>query len=87
MSHEIKRTKNFTDELRKLPKNYQGIVFETIQKLRDNPGYPSLHTKKLKGHVGLFESRVNRDLRLIWQYDDDKIALVDVGRHDILKEY
>lgn len=52
-----------------------------------DPFYPSLRTKKMKGYFGEYESSVNMDIRIIWQFDDDDneiIVALDVGHHDVL---
>ena len=37
---------------------------------------------------GLFECSVNMDIRIIWYYEDGvMIILLDVGHHDILRQY
>ncbi|MDR2692650.1 MAG: hypothetical protein LBB74_00335 [Chitinispirillales bacterium] len=56
--------------------------------LEDDPFYPSLRTKKLKGKSGRYESSVNMDIRLIWRFENGKIILLlNIGHHDILKNY
>ena len=50
--------------------------------------HPSLRTKRIQGVGDLFECNVNMDVRIIWYYESDKMAiLVDVGRHDILDQF
>ena len=50
--------------------------------------HPSLRTKRIQGTTDLFECSVNMDIRIIWYYEGDKmIILVDVGHHDILKQF
>jgi len=87
MRHKIKHTDNFADKLERFPKELQDIILGAVKKLGNNPGYPSLHTKRVQGQIGLFESRANKDIRFFWQYDGEKIILTDVGRHDVLKNY
>jgi len=88
MKYELNYTDTFNDKIEKLSEQDQRLIVKTIEeKLRINPFYPSLRTKKLKGHVDLFESRINKDMRLIWYFDDDKIFLSNIGHHDILKRY
>jgi len=50
--------------------------------------HPSLRTKKIQGVENLFECSVNMDVRIIWYYEGNTlIAIVDVGHHDILKQF
>ncbi len=54
----------------------------------DNPLHPSLRTKRIKGTDGLFEFSVNMDIRVIWFYEGESlVAFVDIGHHDILKNF
>jgi len=88
MNYKISYSDNFSTEIQKLTDEYQIIVFSKIEILRTNPRHPSLRTKKLGGHRGLFESRVSDDIRLVWRYENNKIILMlDVGHHDMLKKY
>ncbi len=90
MNHNVIYSNTFSNEIIKLSRKYQNLVFKKIQILRANPKHPSLRTKKLirANNETLFESSVNMDIRLVWRYEDDKIILMlDVGHHDILKKY
>ncbi len=59
-----------------------------LKLLAENPSQPSLRTKRIQGTSDLFECSVNMDIRIIWFYEGDKmIILVDVGHHDILKQF
>ena len=59
-----------------------------LELLAENPSHPSLRTKRIQGTSDLFECSVNMDIRIIWYYEGDRIiTLVDVGHHDILKQF
>lgn len=54
----------------------------------NNPLHPSLRTKRIQGTNNLFEFSVNMDIRVIWFYENDTlVALVDIGHHDIFKNF
>lgn len=54
----------------------------------DNPLHPSLRTKRIKGTDSLFEFSVNMNIRVIWFYEGESlVAFVDIGHHDILKNF
>ncbi|MDR2591403.1 MAG: hypothetical protein LBC59_01170 [Chitinispirillales bacterium] len=68
-------------------------MLKTIDIMEENPYYQSLRTKKMNGRRKyqreLFKSRVNRDIRLIWYFDDDNdkiIVMLEVGHHDVEKQ-
>lgn len=49
---------------------------------------PSLRVKKFKAQPIFFEFSVNMDIRVIWFYEGESlVALVDIGHHDVLKNY
>jgi mRNA-degrading endonuclease YafQ of YafQ-DinJ toxin-antitoxin module len=83
----------FKKELAKLSSINQRMVLKRVFMLSDNPYYPSLRTKKLQGKTEAYESTVNMDIRLIWNFDIDEegrqsiIIMLDVGHHDILNNY
>lgn len=59
-----------------------------LRLLVENPMHPSLRTKRIQGTDDLFECSVNMDIRIIWHYEGDTmIILIDVGHHDILRQF
>jgi len=83
---DITVTETFKDSFRRLSKEEQALVEKKVERLADNPSHPSLRSKKIRGRDGRFESSVNMDIRLIWRYEDGRIIVIlNVGRHDILK--
>jgi len=78
-------TPEFDDALDKLSEEHQQLVLNKIIMLKTNPFYKSLRTKKIKGN---YESSVNMDIRIIWQFEGSRIiVLLDVGHHDIIRKY
>jgi len=53
--------------------------------LSESPQHPSLRSKSVQGYPDVFESSVNMDIRILWQYKGDVLFLSDIGHHDILK--
>jgi mRNA-degrading endonuclease RelE of RelBE toxin-antitoxin system len=83
----------FEKEFAKLSAQNRKQVVETVEVMKNDPYYQSLRTKKMKGRRkrqrDWFESRVNRDIRLIWYFDEDDnkiILMVSVGHHDVEKQ-
>jgi mRNA interferase RelE/StbE len=60
-------------------------VIKTVALLQQNPFYPGLKSKKIKGLSQVMECRVNKDLRILWKYQGDIIILLAVGRHKIVE--
>ena len=82
----------FSDRFRKHYKTLSDQEKQQFQnKLRlfaENPMHPSLRTKRIQGTANLFEFSVNMDIRVIWFYEGDSlVVLIDVGHHDVLRNY
>ena len=61
---------------------------QKLQLFSENPLHPSLRVKRLQVTDDLFEFSVNMDIRVIWFYEGESlVALVDIGHHDILRNY
>lgn len=50
--------------------------------LESNWLHPSLHTKKIQGHEGIWEFRIDRKYRGTFELEGDSIFLRVVGNHD-----
>jgi mRNA-degrading endonuclease RelE of RelBE toxin-antitoxin system len=86
--YSIVFSKTFKKEFEKLSGIHKAMVLEKFLIMEQNPFYPSLRTKKMKGRNKHFESSVNMDIRILWRFRDSKIiAALDVGHHDILNKY
>ncbi|MBT6842901.1 MAG: plasmid stabilization protein [Candidatus Melainabacteria bacterium] len=81
-------TKPFDRDLRKFCKNREQLI-NRIEKVLDilqaDPFHEILRTHKVnsKNHGTAFSSRINGDLRIIWNFSQDKIQifLLDIGGH------
>ena len=88
MSYGFTYTTRFQKHFSNLTSNVKKVLKAKLELLAENPLHPSLRTKRIQGSEDLFECSVNMDIRIIWFYEGDKmIILVDVGHHDILKDY
>lgn len=84
----ITYSNRFQKNYSKLQRHEQTQLKNKIKLLSHDPMHPSLRTKRIKGIDDLFETTINMDIRIIWHYEkDDIILLLDVGHHDILKNY
>ena len=86
--YQLTFTDRFKKNYKNLHPNEQKQVIRKIKILSENPMHPSLRTKRIQGMDNLFECSVNMDIRVIWYYEDSLIIiLLDVGHHDILKQF
>jgi mRNA-degrading endonuclease RelE of RelBE toxin-antitoxin system len=82
---KIRRTEFFLKDYRDLPSEIQKRVDKQIILLVQNPNYPSLKMKKLKG-TDKFEVRITKGYRMTLRYDGRLLELRRVGTHDILRK-
>jgi len=88
MAYKITFAPRFQKHYKKLNPNEKKQLKRTLTIFAENPLHPSLRTKRLQGTDGLFECSVNMDIRIIWCYENDIIIIfLDIGHHDILKQY
>ena len=88
MAYRFTFTNRFQKHYKTLTAQEKKILSKKLELLSENPSHPSLRTKRIQGTTDLFECSVNMDIRIIWYYEGDKIIiLVDVGHHDILKQF
>lgn len=88
MAYHFTFTQRFQKHFRSLTVQEKNQIIKKLKLLAKNPTHPSLRTKRIQGEDRLFECSVNMDLRIIWYYEGDLIIiLLDVGHHDILRQY
>jgi len=88
MIYQFTYTSRFQKHFKNLTPQEKNQIINKLDLLSKNPAHPSLRTKRIQGMNDLFESSVNMDIRIIWYYEGDiMIILVDVGHHDILKQF
>lgn len=76
--------KSFKRRLAKKPAKLQGAILEAVQRLREDPYHPSLHTKKMQGQRDVFEARVDQANRITFHWEGDTIYLRNHCNHDVL---
>lgn len=88
MAYSFTFTPRFQKHFKELTVQEKKQLKNKLELLSQNPYHPSLRTKRIQGTDNLFECSVNMDIRIIWYYEDEKmIILLDVGHHDILKQF
>lgn len=83
---KIQITQRFKRSFQKLTKDEQQTFQKQLELFLQNPiapFHPSLRIKKIQGTANIFECRINRDIRMTWQYyQSDSILLRNIGKHD-----
>ena len=88
MAFQFTFTERFQKHYQRLTQTEKKQLQNKLRLLAENPTHPSLRTKRIQGTTDLFECSVNMDIRIIWYYEGNTmIILVDVGHHDILKQF
>lgn len=83
--YKLYATDKFKKAKDRLTREEKKQVIKAVVLLQQDPRYPGLHSKKIKGQDNLMECRANRDIRIIWQYREEVIVLLAVGRHQIVE--
>ena len=85
---QITYSDRFQKHYKKLSQEEKNLFRRKLSIFVENPLHPSLRVKRLLGTDELFEFSVNMDIRVIWFYEGETIvALIDIGHHDILRNY
>jgi mRNA interferase RelE/StbE len=88
MAYQFTFTRRFQKHFKSLTEQEKKQLRNKLELLVENPMHPSLRTKRIQGTEDLYECSVNMDIRIIWSYEGNTmIILVDVGHHDILKQF
>jgi mRNA-degrading endonuclease YafQ of YafQ-DinJ toxin-antitoxin module len=72
----------FKKDYQKLSPEAKIILQNKLQIMAENPKHPSLRTKKIRGNEEIFECSINMNIRMTWEYRDNKILLRAIGEHD-----
>lgn len=73
---------HFLKSVRQLPDDIKKSLKEKLDLMANDPKYPSLRTKKIKGHDKIFEASITMNVRMTWEYYEDGILLRTIGEHD-----
>ena len=87
MNYKLAPTKPFMKMLKAQPQSIEGQLKKALRQLQENPAHPALRSKKYQSIEGVWESSINMQYRILWQYglgQPDTIVLLAVGDHEIL---
>lgn len=79
---EFLYSNRFKKEYKKFSIELRETINSKLKILSENVNHPSLRTKKIQGHKNDFESSINMDIRIVWQYVAEKIYIIAIGKHD-----
>lgn len=82
---EVRLTKSFTKDYRRLPKRLQVLVDNKLFLLLENSRHPSLGIKKMAGFDYIWEAKVTKGYRFTFQIEEQTYLIRRVGPHDILR--
>ena len=84
---EVKYSRKFIKELKKLPGFVIKLAIKKEKIFRDNPLHPSLRLHELHGKFkGLWSITLTSNYRIIFErMKNGDILFISIGRHDIYK--
>lgn len=81
---ELLLSDEFKATLDACPPDIRNQAMGTIQKLRVDPGHPGLQAHRIRNVPGKWECYVNRDWRIIYDWDGTMLRLWKLGDHRII---
>ena len=75
-------SERFKKDYKLFPDDIKQLINSKLKILTENPLHPSLRTKKIKGKEDIFETSINMQIRMTWNYYEGKILLRAIGEHD-----
>ena len=83
----FRRTERFLKAFRALSADIQGKSLKAFKLFEGNQRHPSLRVKKMEGHEGIWEARVDLKYRFTFHYEKDSSGEVycvfrNVDNHD-----
>lgn len=71
----------FKENLQKFPKSIQEKFYKQAEFLLRDIRYPSLRAKKYDEIKGIWQARVDIDIRFYFVINDDTYVLLDIKKH------
>jgi len=82
VAHALRITETFKARLRSKSSQEMARVLRAMNLLASNPRHPELRTKKVQNTQGIFEARVDRGLRMTFEWEASTIVLRNNCKHD-----
>lgn len=74
-------TPNFRSSFRKFNKSVHKKFYKQIGFLLRNIRHPSLHSKKYDESRGIWQARVDKEIRFYFLIEDDNYVLLNIKKH------
>ena len=75
------RSERFKRSFKKFPRVIQEAFYKQIEYLLVDLQHPSLRPKKYNEVLGLWQARVNRNVRFYFLIEGETYSLVDIEKH------
>ncbi|MCK4859848.1 MAG: type II toxin-antitoxin system mRNA interferase toxin, RelE/StbE family [Candidatus Omnitrophica bacterium] len=69
-------------KLRNLPKNIRKKFWDLLERLIDDPNYPALRNKKIKGTRGDWEFSITMNYRATYKIERENLVIINIGKHE-----
>ena len=83
--YELIASRRFSRDLSRILKKspqLESRLLKTLNLLMTNPSYPTLRLHKLSGLGANYSISVDMSIRIIINFDKDKIFLTRIGKHE-----
>lgn len=74
-SERLEYSDEFVKKINRLPQDIQQLTIKQLALLLENPRHPSLKTKKREGHTNLWQGRISRAYRFLFEIGRDHYFL------------
>lgn len=69
-------------KLRKLPQQIRKKFWDGLERLLENPAYPSLRNKPIRGSKHDWEFSITMNYRATYRIEGNALILTNVGKHE-----
>lgn len=77
----IEHTKQMRRAIQKFPKQIQDIFYKQVEYLAHDIRHPSLRAKKYDESRGIWQARVNKNVRFYFRIEGDMYLLLNIRKH------
>ena len=78
---KLSYTLKFRSNFKKFPKEIRDKFYKQARFLSQNLRHPSLHSKKYDESIGIWQGRVDKDVRFYFLIENDTYVFLDIRHH------